>query len=340
MTVGGKIARGDVVQTFPLLWELERFTWSGWRHDVDVADVPLDLTFWREPIYWPTSLIPANWIHIASNNKEDIYSLYGVGIGAHKVQIVSLDNRGYLQEDEVTMFGEFVVHPNLGMNRLIGAYVKECGSLGVNAGEITIAAQIGNFWRIISNIQLTNPCRVTVTNHNYLDDYLVGIGFTSVIELHDRLFRIAVVDANNFDLVGVDATSYHAYTGRGGCRRYKTLGVLPSLHGKAAMAHCTIPMDWHDGRLVSGRATVGPGTNLRRSGIMRLQMRESPSTSFRTLHYSVLSVQAPWMTEATLFPDRIPPGADLKWVIETNEYDDTRYTAEMSFLARPRVETV
>ncbi len=68
----------------------------------------------------------------------------------------------------------------------------------------------------ITNITNANPAVVTVTAHPYVDnDQVLITAVAGMGQVNDRSFSILTVDANSFQLVGIDSTSYSGYTGGG-----------------------------------------------------------------------------------------------------------------------------
>jgi hypothetical protein len=77
----------------------------------------------------------------------------------------------------------------------------------------------------ISAIALTNPVRVTTATHSYTDGQEVLLtGISGTTELNDRRFYIDVISATQFDLIGVDGTSYTAWTSGGSS--YRTSDII------------------------------------------------------------------------------------------------------------------
>lgn len=73
----------------------------------------------------------------------------------------------------------------------------------------------------ITGAPATNPMRFTVTAHGYGTGQTVYISGIAVgpVELNDKFYKITVVDANNFELDGVDASSYTAWAAGGTAER-------------------------------------------------------------------------------------------------------------------------
>lgn len=68
----------------------------------------------------------------------------------------------------------------------------------------------------ILDVALTNPCRVTSVGHGLnTGDKIYIYAVTGTVELNSLPFTVTRIDDNNFDLQGIDATGYTAYTGWG-----------------------------------------------------------------------------------------------------------------------------
>lgn len=70
--------------------------------------------------------------------------------------------------------------------------------------------------KTVSNIQKSSPARVTVVGHGYSNGQAVEIASVNgMTQINGTRATISVVDADRFDLVGVDATFYGTYTSGG-----------------------------------------------------------------------------------------------------------------------------
>lgn len=68
----------------------------------------------------------------------------------------------------------------------------------------------------ISNITNADPAVVTDVAHPYSDnDQVLITGVAGMTQVNDRSFTILVVDADNFQLIGIDSTGYSGYTHSG-----------------------------------------------------------------------------------------------------------------------------
>lgn len=68
----------------------------------------------------------------------------------------------------------------------------------------------------ISGATQANPCVITANAHGFANGDLVYIyDVAGMIELNNRLFTIANITANTFELSGINSTSYTAYTSGG-----------------------------------------------------------------------------------------------------------------------------
>ncbi len=68
----------------------------------------------------------------------------------------------------------------------------------------------------MTNAQRTNPCIITVPDHNYTTGIEVFIdGVQGMTDLNGETYFITVIDQDNFSLDDVDATGFGAYTSHG-----------------------------------------------------------------------------------------------------------------------------
>ncbi|MBI1213956.1 MAG: hypothetical protein GC190_21045 [Alphaproteobacteria bacterium] len=96
----------------------------------------------------------------------------------------------------------------------IQAYIVEFGDQYIRVwkdyGIITSST------KSISNVTQANPATVTSTAHGFLDgDRVIIAGVSGMTQLNNREFAVANAAANTFDLSGLDATGYGAYTSGG-----------------------------------------------------------------------------------------------------------------------------
>src|SRR6185369_15304316 len=64
----------------------------------------------------------------------------------------------------------------------------------------------------ITNITNASPAVVTVASHPYVDgDQVLIQSVMGMTQINGRTFTILVVDANSFQLVGIDSSSYSGY---------------------------------------------------------------------------------------------------------------------------------
>ncbi len=69
---------------------------------------------------------------------------------------------------------------------------------------------------VITNITNADPAVVTDVAHGYADgDQVLITGVAGMTQVNDRAFTILLVDADNYQLLGIDSTSYSGYTGSG-----------------------------------------------------------------------------------------------------------------------------
>lgn len=70
--------------------------------------------------------------------------------------------------------------------------------------------------KVISGATQANPVVITATAHGHSNGdevFITGVG--GMVEINDRLFTVANITANTFELQGVDGTGYSAYTSGG-----------------------------------------------------------------------------------------------------------------------------
>lgn len=93
--------------------------------------------------------------------------------------------------------------------------------------------------RAISAIALTNPVRITTATHGYSDGQEVLISdITGTTELNGRRFYIEVISTTEFDLIGVDGTSYTAWSSGGSS--FRTSDVITNANVPTIAAPITL----------------------------------------------------------------------------------------------------
>ncbi|MEW6485796.1 MAG: ubiquitin-activating E1 FCCH domain-containing protein [Pseudomonadota bacterium] len=95
---------------------------------------------------------------------------------------------------------------------------QECGVADLNGlmFEIAIGMTCIASGKSITAATQANPCQVTVSSHGYnTGDVIMITSVSGMTQLNDKLYKITVVDADNFTLDGVNSTGYGAYTSGG-----------------------------------------------------------------------------------------------------------------------------
>lgn len=70
--------------------------------------------------------------------------------------------------------------------------------------------------KTVTAITKANPARVTATAHGLADGAVVKMsGVVGMVEINGKVGIVRVFDANNFDLLGVDSSSYSTYASGG-----------------------------------------------------------------------------------------------------------------------------
>jgi hypothetical protein len=98
------------------------------------------------------------------------------------------------------------------------AYVIEFGQSRIrffqNQGILT------NRGAVITNVVRTNPCRVTAVAHGYsTGDKVIIESVGGTTEVNNLIYTVTVISANVFELNGIDAGGFTAYTSGGVARR-------------------------------------------------------------------------------------------------------------------------
>lgn len=110
--------------------------------------------------------------------------------------------------------------------------------------RITLAAS-----KVISSATAANPVVATVTSHGYLtDDLILVTAMDQLTQVNGRIFRIAVVNANSFQLVGEDGSAGVAESTGGLAQKLSTgdhvsavFTVWPSMRREVLEEH-----SWND----------------------------------------------------------------------------------------------
>lgn len=102
---------------------------------------------------------------------------------------------------------------------------QACGvaDLNGNVYEVALGIQCVAASKTITAATQANPVALTIAAHGYVaGDTVLIAGVGGMTQLNDRMFAIAVTDANTITLPGVDGTAFGAFTSGGSA----TLGVF------------------------------------------------------------------------------------------------------------------
>ncbi len=108
---------------------------------------------------------------------------------------------------------------------------QACGVADLNGNmyEIALGIQCVATGKTITAATQTNPVSLTVTGHGFATgDKVLCAGVVGMTQLNDRLFEIAVTDANTVTLPGVDGSAFTAYTSGGSLTRGLFYAAKPS----------------------------------------------------------------------------------------------------------------
>lgn len=79
----------------------------------------------------------------------------------------------------------------------------------------------------VTGITQADPAVVTAAGHGLsTDDEIFIEGVVGMEEINDRIFQVEVLDANSFELIGIDSTNYTAYSSGG--TAYRTFAEVTS----------------------------------------------------------------------------------------------------------------
>jgi len=95
---------------------------------------------------------------------------------------------------------------------------QACGVADLNGlmYEVNIGLTCIATTKTITAITQANPCQVTVVGHGLTTgDYVLIGSLAGMTELRNKIYKVTVVDANNFTLYGVNSTAFSAYIGGG-----------------------------------------------------------------------------------------------------------------------------
>lgn len=92
---------------------------------------------------------------------------------------------------------------------------QNCGVTDLNGNmyEISTGLTCIATSKTITAVTNANPCQITAASHGRSnDDYVQITSVGGTTQLNDKIFKITVVDENNFTLQGVDSSAFGAFT--------------------------------------------------------------------------------------------------------------------------------
>lgn len=95
---------------------------------------------------------------------------------------------------------------------------QDCGVADLNGlmYEVSIGLTCIAAEKSITAATQANPCQVTIATHGYSTGDVIQItGVVGMTQLNNKLYKITIVDADNFTLDGTNSTAYGAYTSGG-----------------------------------------------------------------------------------------------------------------------------
>lgn len=96
-------------------------------------------------------------------------------------------------------------------------FAKKSRSLGYTTGY---AVHTSDDVKTITNITQADPAVITCASHGFLDEHTVYIyDVNGMTEVNGRVYEIEKIDANSFRLLGIDSSSWTAYTDCGSAVR-------------------------------------------------------------------------------------------------------------------------
>lgn len=95
----------------------------------------------------------------------------------------------------------------------------------ISPPEFSTGATVKN----ITNITQANPAVVTAVGHGFINGNLINIDdVVGMVQVNDIDFSITVIDNDNFQLIGVDSTSYDPYVSGGTASRQNGITTIGS----------------------------------------------------------------------------------------------------------------
>lgn len=131
----------------------------------------------------------------------------------------------------------------------------------------------GSVSKVITNISATNPAVVTSVAHTFVQGNLVAItGVVGMTEVNDRSFIISVIDSDNYELVGEDATAHTAYISDGAAERQNGATTIGSGFGdfEKTYAYVVTAVDASGSESIASIETSVTTLSLSQTGGVRL----------------------------------------------------------------------
>ena len=153
----------------------------------------------------------------------------------------------------------------------------------------------------ITAISKANPGVVTVTGHGYSnDDYIQIFSVVGMTEANDKIYKITVVDPDNFS-IGVDTSTWTAYTSGGTSKK----GTFYMLNSAVALKTVTggnsvAGTDQFAGAFLTNAALNTPVVlNFAPGGVFAQQMGNSTN---QVLEFSTIKTSAAYLRSCAALP--------------------------------------
>ena len=207
-------------------------SFTAYVSDGDVAEVYKVATPYNESILWDIRFTQSADVMTFTNELYDPYELVRVGNNNWTMTAISFATTATTPTGlQVNQIGE--PSGSTGKHyRYVVTSVDESGSESVQSDIVSTGSLEAAV--AVSGATQANPCVVTTAApHGYNSGdtvFLDGLG--GMTELNGRFFRISTAAPGNFTLVGVDSTSYTAYTSGGTSQREKApIDALSDTYG-------------------------------------------------------------------------------------------------------------
>jgi hypothetical protein len=95
---------------------------------------------------------------------------------------------------------------------------QACGVADINGlmFEISIGITCIASTKAITGATRANPCVITSAGHGLANNNIIRIGYVGgMVQLNEKMYKVANATANTFELAGVDSSAYTAYTSGG-----------------------------------------------------------------------------------------------------------------------------